>query len=138
MEQRVPFAWIDIEADGDARRLVEKLQGGGRSIPTIVFPDGSNLVEPSNAELAEKLGLKIRATRSVYDIVVIGGGPAGLSAAIYAAREGLDALVIESGALGGRRARPSRSTTTRAFRTGSAARSSRNGWSSTRRATAWR
>jgi thioredoxin reductase (NADPH) len=101
MEQRIPFRWIDIDTDADGLRFVEDLQGGGRTIPTIVLPDGSHLLEPSNAELAEKLGLLLRAERTVYDVVILGGGPAGLSAAIYAAREGLDALVIERGALGG-------------------------------------
>ncbi len=101
MEQRIPFTWIDIDTDVDGLRFVEELQKGGRTIPTITFPDGSHLLEPSNTELAEKLGLQLRAQRMVYDILILGGGPAGLSAAIYAAREGLDALVIERGALGG-------------------------------------
>jgi len=101
MEQRIPFTWVDIDTDANGLRFVEELQRGGRTIPTIVFPDGSHLLEPSNVELAEKLGLQLRATRMVYDVLILGGGPAGLSAAIYAAREGLDALVIERGALGG-------------------------------------
>ena len=101
MEQRIPYRWVDIDADEAARRHVEALQGGGRTIPTIVFPDGSHLLEPSNAELAAKLGLQLRASRMAYDLILLGGGPAGLSAAIYAAREGLDALVLERGALGG-------------------------------------
>ena len=101
MEQRIPFAWIDIDTDAQGLRFVENLQQGGRTIPTIVFPDGSHLLEPSNAELAAKLGLQLQARRMVYDVIIIGGGPAGLSAAIYAAREGMDALVIERGALGG-------------------------------------
>ena len=100
-EQRIPFRWVDIDADAAGRAFVEDLQGGGRTIPTIIFPDGSHLLEPSNAELAARLGLQLRASRSSYDILVMGGGPAGLSAAIYAAREGLDALVLERGALGG-------------------------------------
>lgn len=101
MEQRVPFAWVDIDSDAAGRRFVEQLQGGGRTIPTIVFPDGSHLLEPSNAELAERLGLRLRASRTIYDLLILGGGPAGLSAAIYAAREGLDALILERSALGG-------------------------------------
>ena len=101
MEQRIPFTWVDIDTDAEGLRFVEDLQGGGRTIPTIVFPDGSHLLEPSNAELADKLGLQLRAQRTVYDVLILGGGPAGLSAAIYAAREGMDALVIERGALGG-------------------------------------
>jgi thioredoxin reductase (NADPH) len=101
MEQRIPFTWVDIDADAGGLRFVEELQRGGRTIPTIVFPDGSHLLEPSNAELAGKLGLQLRAKRTVYDVLILGGGPAGLSAAIYAAREGMDALVIERGALGG-------------------------------------
>jgi thioredoxin reductase (NADPH) len=100
-EQRVPYAWVDIDADADGLHFVEELQNGGRTIPTIVFPDGSHLLEPSNAELAAKLGLQLRATRTAYDLLIVGGGPAGLSAAIYAAREGMDALVLERGALGG-------------------------------------
>lgn len=101
VEQRVPFTWIDVDTDAEGLRFVQELQSGGRTIPTIVFPDASHLIEPSNAQLAEKLGLKLRAQRTVYDIVIVGGGPAGLSAAIYAAREGMDALVLERGALGG-------------------------------------
>jgi thioredoxin reductase (NADPH) len=66
-----------------------------------VFEDGSILVEPTNAELAAKLGIKPRATRQFYDVVIVGSGPAGLTSAIYCAREGLDTLVIERSAVGG-------------------------------------
>ena len=100
-EQRIPYTWIDVDTDPEGLRAMQALQDGGRTIPTIVFADGSIQLEPTNAELAAKLGLQLRAKRSVYDLIVIGGGPAGLSAAIYAAREGLEALVIERGALGG-------------------------------------
>jgi thioredoxin reductase (NADPH) len=100
-EQRVRYDWIDVDLDEAALRYIEELQQGRRTIPTIVFPDGSYLLEPSNDELAGKLGLQLKAQRAFYDLIVIGGGPAGLTASIYAAREGIETLVIEKSALGG-------------------------------------
>lgn len=100
-EQRVPFDWIDVGQDTEALQHIQELQNGGRSIPTIVFADGALLIEPTNEDLAKKLGLTLEAKRSCYDLAIAGGGPAGLSAAIYAAREGIDAIVIDRGALGG-------------------------------------
>jgi thioredoxin reductase (NADPH) len=100
-EQRVPYHYVDIDNDPEATAFVEETNKGNRSIPTIVFPDGSLLVEPSNAQLAEKMGLQTQARRSFYDAIIIGGGPTGLTAATYLAREGVDVLVIEKGGLGG-------------------------------------
>jgi len=100
-EQRVSYDWVDIEDDKDAEALVREKNNGRRIIPTIIFQDGSLLAEPSNDELAAKLGLTLKAERSYYDLIVVGGGPAGLTASIYAAREGIDCLVIEKSALGG-------------------------------------
>lgn len=100
-EHRVPYQWIDIDRDPEGMRAVEKLQKGGHTIPTLVFPDGSHLLEPSDDELARKVGLKLEAARPFYDLAIIGGGPAGLAAAIYAAREGIEVVVIEKSALGG-------------------------------------
>lgn len=100
-EQRVAYDWIDIDQDPKAAALVREKNAGKQIIPTIVFPDGSFLAEPSNDELAAKLGLRLKAERSFYDLLIVGGGPAGLTASIYAAREGIDSLVIEKSALGG-------------------------------------
>lgn len=100
-EHRVQYHWIDIDEDAAAVEVVRQYNKGRQIIPTIVFADGSHLAEPSNDDLAAKLGLQLRAQRSYYDLIVVGGGPAGLTAAIYAAREGIDSLVIEKSALGG-------------------------------------
>jgi thioredoxin reductase (NADPH) len=100
-EHRVNYDWTDIDQNPEALRVVEELQGGGRTIPTVVFSDGSHFVDPTNEQLARKLGLSVTASRGFYDLAIIGGGPAGLAAAVYAAREGIDAVVVDRAALGG-------------------------------------
>ena len=100
-DQRIQYFNVDIDEDPKSVTFIEKINEGRRVIPTILFPGGDILVEPSNAQLAQKLGLKTEAQRTYYDAIVIGGGPSGLTAALYLAREGLDVLVIEKAGLGG-------------------------------------
>jgi thioredoxin reductase (NADPH) len=100
-EQRVAYTNVDIEQDKKAMAFVEKVNNGMRIIPTIVFTDGELLVEPTNAQLAEKLGLTTKAQFKYYDAIVIGSGPAGLTASLYLAREGKKTLVIEKSGVGG-------------------------------------
>ena len=103
-EQRIPYDWIDVDENPDGMRYIEEINNGKHTIPTIVFPDGSILVEPSDAELAEKLGIQTRAQGSYYELIIVGSGPAGLTAAIYATREGVKTLVIERSGVGGQAA----------------------------------
>jgi thioredoxin reductase (NADPH) len=98
---RVAYTSVDIDADPQAIGRLKQLQAGGQIIPTVIYPDGSHEVNPSDEELAARLGLSLKADRSAYDLVIVGGGPAGLAAAIYAAREGIDAIVVDASALGG-------------------------------------
>ena len=100
-EQRVHYEFIDIEEDTGGQAFVQKVQNGGMTIPTIVFDDGSLLIEPTNAELAAKLGLETKAKCEFYDLIIVGGGPTALTTSIYAARDGYDVLVIERSGLGG-------------------------------------
>ncbi|HKD96719.1 MAG TPA: FAD-dependent oxidoreductase [Micromonosporaceae bacterium] len=100
-EHRIPYQNVNIDSDPEGLAYVERVQNGGRTIPTIVLPDGSHLFEPGNDELARALGINLTATRQAYDLVIVGGGPTGLAAAIYAAREGIDAIVIDRSGLGG-------------------------------------
>lgn len=100
-DQRVPYNWVDIDRDENGRQHVQEINNGKQIIPTIEFADGSILVEPTDAELAAKLGIQPRADRQYYDLIIVGGGPTGLTTAIYSAREGIDTLVIERSTTGG-------------------------------------
>lgn len=108
---QVPYQWLDFEQSEEATQLLSYANGGREDairLPTIVFPDGSHLSQPSNAEIATKIGLKTQADRPFYDLVIVGGGPAGLAAAVYGASEGLSTLMIERQAPGGQAGSSSR------------------------------
>jgi thioredoxin reductase (NADPH) len=98
---QIPYKWLDIEKDAGARELVETTSEGRPRLPVLFFPDGTTLVDPDLRTLAEKVGLRAPAAQPFYDLVIIGAGPAGLAAAVYAASEGLRTVVIEKEAAGG-------------------------------------
>lgn len=101
---QVPYQWLDVEVDAEARQLAEQAGGGTLRLPVVLFPDGSHLIEPSNLELAERIGLQTHAEKPYYDLVIVGSGPAGLAAAVYGSSEGLRVLVIDKDAPGGQAA----------------------------------
>jgi thioredoxin reductase (NADPH) len=105
---RIPYQWLDIEKDEEARTLVEGLNPGGHRLPVVFFPDGDVLVEPDNLALAEKCSLQTQATQPFYDVIIVGAGPAGLGAAVYGASEGLNTLMIDREATGGQAGTSSR------------------------------
>jgi thioredoxin reductase (NADPH) len=98
---RIAYEWIDLEEFPEKTAEVEARNDGKRIIPTIVFPDGSFLAEPSNDELADRIGLSRVASSREYDIVIVGGGPTGLTTSIYGARENANVLIVEKSAPGG-------------------------------------
>ena len=98
---RVPYRWLDVESSEEARQIVERLDHGTPKLPVVVFQDGSYLEAPENREVAERIGLRTRAERPFYDLLIIGGGPSGLAAAVYGASEGLKTVLIEREAPGG-------------------------------------
>jgi thioredoxin reductase (NADPH) len=97
----VPYRWLDVERDDEGRRMVELAEAGIDDLPLVLVPDGETLRAPSALELAEALGLRTRAEQPLYDLCIVGGGPAGLAAAVYAASEGLRTVVVERDAPGG-------------------------------------
>ena len=105
---QVPYQWLDVDDDAGARELLSAVDGGPSHLPTVFFPDGSHLVQPSVRELAEKFGLQTRALQKFYDLIVVGGGPAGLAAAVYGASEGLRTILVERSAPGGQAGTSSR------------------------------
>jgi thioredoxin reductase (NADPH) len=104
----VPYQWLDIERDADAQRALTLAAVERSRLPVVLFERGTLLVEPSLPEIAERLGLAIRAERPFYDLAIVGGGPAGLAAAVYGASEGLRTVLVEREAAGGQAGQSSR------------------------------
>ena len=98
---QIPYQWLDIEKDSEARSLVTNVSSEPVKLPVIFFPDGKFLIQPGMKELADKVGLQTKAQLPFYDIVIVGSGPAGLASAVYAGSEGYRCLVIEKAAPGG-------------------------------------
>jgi thioredoxin reductase (NADPH) len=97
----VPYRWYDIEADAEGQRLFELAAAAPTDLPLVLIPDGATLRSPSTLELAGALGLRTTARQPLYDVCIVGGGPAGLAAAVYAASEGLSTVIVEREAPGG-------------------------------------
>ncbi len=104
----VPYQWLDLERDAEAARLLAATNLVAPTLPLVILPDGSVAENPEIAALAEQIGLKTRATSPFYDLIVVGGGPAGLAAAVYGASEGLQTVLIERDAPGGQAGTSSR------------------------------
>ena len=113
----IPYAWLDPETDADGRALAASLTGSTAdgaateldpAVPIVVFPDGTHLVDPAPRAIGQRVGLSVHAARPFYDLAIIGGGPAGLAAAVYGASEGLKTVLVEREAPGGQAGTTSR------------------------------
>ncbi len=117
----VPYQWIDVELsanDPETKQLLEALGPEAANLPVVLFPDGTKLLESVPAQVAQKVGLRTRAQTSFYDLAIVGGGPAGLAAAVYGASEGLHTVIIEREAPGGQAGMSSRIENYLGFPTG--------------------
>jgi thioredoxin reductase (NADPH) len=100
----VPFRWMDVEAaerDPEIRQTVDSIGEDAKHLPVVLFQDGTHLAEPTHSDVAQKIGLKTRAQTNFYQVLIVGGGPAGLAAAVYGASEGLTTVMVEREAPGG-------------------------------------
>jgi thioredoxin reductase (NADPH) len=108
---QVPYHWLDVETavnNAETRLAIETAGGEAAKLPVVLFADGSFLPDPTTTEIAARLGLRTRAETSFYDLVIVGGGPAGLAAAVYGASEGLKTVMVEREAPGGQAGMSSR------------------------------
>jgi thioredoxin reductase (NADPH) len=97
----VPYRWYDVERDAEGERLRGLADASPADLPLVLVPDGETLRSPSTLGLAAALGLHTSAQQPLYDLCIVGGGPAGLAAAVYAASEGLSTVIVEREAPGG-------------------------------------
>src|ERR1700689_4423115 len=107
----VPYQWLELEGsanDPETKPLLDALGDAATSLPVVLFPDGTKLLESLPADVAQKVGLRTRAQTNFYDLAIVGGGPAGLAAAVYGASEGLHTVMIEREAPGGQAGMSSR------------------------------
>jgi thioredoxin reductase (NADPH) len=125
---QVSYRWLDIESDAEAGKLLALAGLGDTRLPVVMFEDGTFLQQPSNAEVAVRLGQSITASMPFYDLIIVGGGPAGLAAAVYGASEGLHTLLVEREAPGGQAGTSSRIENYLGFHSGV------SGWELARRA----
>ena len=117
-ENRVPYTWFDLEVDPQVQQLLKQFGLGEADTPVVAWGDKVLLRNPSNRELAEVLGLRRPLEQGVYDLIVVGAGPAGLAAAVYGASEGLRTLVLERSGPGGQAGRSMRIENYLGFPTG--------------------
>ena len=108
VRNRVPARWLDVERDAEARELLQVAGVDPQRLPVVLLEDGSVLERPTVLELAERLGVAVAPAQDHYDLVVVGGGPAGLAAAVYGASEGLKTIMVEREAPGGQAGQSSR------------------------------
>ena len=100
----VPYQWLDVEAaerDAEVRRVLQSVESEDLKLPMLLFPDGERIAQPDPSQIADRIGLRTRSAQEFYDLVILGGGPAGLAAAVYGASEGLRTVVVERDAPGG-------------------------------------
>ena len=105
---RVPYRWMDVEGSEEARQVVANADHGTPKLPLVVYEDGSYDEAPKNLRIADRIGLQTRAEQQFYDLVIVGGGPSGLAAAVYGASEGLSTVLVEREAPGGQAGTSSR------------------------------
>jgi thioredoxin reductase (NADPH) len=108
VRNRVPARWLDVERDSEARELLQVAGVDAERLPVVLLEDGAVLERPTVLELAERLGVSVAPAQDHYDLVVVGGGPAGLAAAVYGASEGLKTIMVEREAPGGQAGQSSR------------------------------